>query len=315
MMKIKNLLGIICCAAIIFLFAEIGFADKETMQSNIFHYTVSGNEATITNVEDTQENVIVPSQLDGYSVAAIGEGAFGGSEKLRTVEFEEGIKTIENMAFAYSGNLISVTLPYSLRTVGAYAFYQCTSLTSITIPGGTIAIEDMAFAGCSSLTSATLPKSVNAIGKDVFSGADYLRIYAPVGSSGEVYANTYRIGFEELISVTVNGETVLFDQPPITEYRTYRTMVPLRSVVEKMGATVDWDPILNTAGISLNGNRILVKVGADFIMVNGRAQFIDTPAVEFNNRVLIPIRVIVEGLGGKVVWDEDTKVVNINYAL
>lgn len=314
-LKIKNLIGIICSAAIIFLPLINCYADDEIMQSDIFYYTVSGNEATIINVDDTREDVTVPATLDNYNVVAVAEGAFGGSEKLRSVEFEEGTKHIDKMAFAYSKNLSSVVLPYSLNSIGEYAFYQCEALTSITIPGGTSSIANMAFAGCSLLLSAVVPKSVTAIGDNVFYGADYLRIYAPVGSAAELYANNYGIGFEELINVTVNGETVLFDQPPITEYSTYRTMVPIRSVVEKMGASVDWDPLINTAGISLNGNRVLIKVGADFIMVNGKAQFIDTPAIEFNNRVLIPIRAVAEGLGGKVIWDENTKAVNINYSL
>lgn len=314
-MKIKNWVCIVCCMTMISCLISTAFAEEETFQSDIFHYTVEGNQATIINVDDAREQVVVPSQIDGYSVIAIAEGAFGGSEKLQSVTFEEGVQTIENMAFAYSANLTEVLLPYSLRTIGEYAFYQCTSLPAISIPGGVTTIGNQAFAGCLALTSATIPKSVTAIGNDVFSGADYLRIYAPVGSDGEYYANACGIGFEELISVTVNGEPVVFDQPPVTNYNTYRTMVPLRSVVEKMGATVDWDPIINTAGISLNGTRILVKVGADFIMVNGKAQMIDTPAIEFNNRVLIPIRAIVEGLGGRVTWDESTKVVNISYTL
>ena len=53
-------------------------AAEESLKEDIFTYSVSGNTAVVTNVDDTQKLVEVPQTLGGYTVTAIRDGAFGG---------------------------------------------------------------------------------------------------------------------------------------------------------------------------------------------------------------------------------------------
>ncbi|MCD8214305.1 MAG: S-layer homology domain-containing protein [Clostridiales bacterium] len=65
----------------------------------------------------------------------------------------------------------------------------------------------------------------------------------------------------------------------------------------------------NTATVSM-------QIGNTEITVNGESQPIDengTTPVIIENRTLLPIRAFVEGIGGSIEWDEETKTVTINY--
>jgi hypothetical protein len=111
-----------------------------------FEYTDDGTSVTITAYPITGTgSVVVPDQIDGKPVTAIGYRAF----------------------FNCAG-VVSVTLPASVTVLGAEAFYQCTGLTSMTVPSGVTAIPDNAFSGCISMATVNLPASVTAIGASSF---------------------------------------------------------------------------------------------------------------------------------------------------
>lgn len=46
-------------------------AEENVYKEDIFTYTVSGGQATITNVDDVRETVVIPEQLDGKKVVAL----------------------------------------------------------------------------------------------------------------------------------------------------------------------------------------------------------------------------------------------------
>jgi len=54
-----------------------------------------------------------------------------------------------------------------------------------------------------------------------------------------------------------------------------------------------------------------VPIGKNFILVNGAQQSIDTAAQIANSKTYLPIKAVVEALGGKVAWDPSTKTVII----
>ena len=63
-------------------------------------------------------------------------------------------------------------------------------------------------------------------------------------------------------------------------------------------------------------NFILMKIGKETMLVNGKTVDIDpgrgTTPVIINSRTLVPIRAIVENMGGKVRWDATNKKVTLN---
>lgn len=98
--------------------------------SGNFKYEIKGNgTATITGYSGaSDENIIIPQMVDGYTVAAIGDKAFYKDEKNRKIG-------------------ISVTLPESVKSIGDFAFWNA-NVTSINLPDGLESIGKGVFVGC-----------------------------------------------------------------------------------------------------------------------------------------------------------------------
>jgi hypothetical protein len=89
--------------------------------------------------------------------------------------------------------------------------------------------------------------------------------------------------------------------------------VPLRSMFEQMGATVSYDPSTKIATISKPGAEVVVTVGKPEVVVNGESRPLDVPPIVYRGVVLVPIRVISEGMGGYVQWVPDKRLVVVRY--
>lgn len=133
------------------------------------------------------------------------------------------------------------------------------------------------------------------------------------GDGGTVLEQEWRLNSSnwnpEQISVVVDGETVSFDQPPVIY--SDRTLVPVRAVFEAMGATVDWDEMTKTV-TGVKGRRtVKLTVGSNVLRMNRHEVFLDVPAIQVNDRTLVPARAVAEGLGAKVDWQGETSTVVI----
>lgn len=113
-----------------------------------FTYTNDGSAITITRYSAKALGgvVIVPREIAGLPVRAIGE-----------------------FAFADRPAITSVTLPDTVTNIGKIGFGLCTGLTNIVIPNGVVGIGGSAFQYCYLLPAISLPSSVVAIGEKAFS--------------------------------------------------------------------------------------------------------------------------------------------------
>lgn len=112
---------------------------------------------------------------------------------------------------------------------------------------------------------------------------------------------------EELV-IYVNGKQVQFpDTQPYVDANN-RTLMPVRFVTEQLGADVTWNGATSTASIAKNGIRVDVTIGSKTLKVtkNGNAKTVDmdTEAVNKDSRTMVPIRFVVEALGGFVDYVE-----------
>ncbi len=113
----------------------------------------------------------------------------------------------------------------------------------------------------------------------------------------------------EEISVTINGNQVWFDQPPVIEND--RTLVPLRAIFEALGATVDWNENTQTV-TAVNGDvTISLTIGSDILYVNDSSVILDVPAQLQGGRTLVPVRAVAESFNCMVDWDELSQTVII----
>ena len=115
---------------------------------------------------------------------------------------------------------------------------------------------------------------------------------------------------ENAIRVRVNGERVHFDGIGPREIDG-RLMVPLRGVLEKTGANVDWVQATQTVVAARGGLMLELNIGSRTARVNGRNVHMDVPAMTIAGSTMVPLRFVTESLGGQVEWDRQTRTVSI----
>ena len=90
-------------------------------------------------------------------------------------------------------------------------------------------------------------------------------------------------------------------------------LVPLRSMFEQMGATVSYDPATRTADVTKPGSDVKVTVGRPSVVINGETRPLDVPPAIYKGSVVVPVRVISEGMGAYVQWVPDRRIVVVRY--
>ena len=96
-----------------------------------YTYSVVNGEAVITGYTGNDSSIILPSQLGGYPVTAIGSYAFYDYANLETIYLSNEIKTIEEQAFEGCSGLKNIYFPNTLSEIRSYAFSNCTSLETV----------------------------------------------------------------------------------------------------------------------------------------------------------------------------------------
>ncbi len=103
------------------------------------------------------------------------------------------------------------------------------------------------------------------------------------------------------ISIYVDNVLVESDQAPVI--LNDRTMVPIRAVFEKAGATVDWTDSIKTATIKKDDYTVIIKLNEPYIYKNGTPVALDVPSAVVNDRIVIPVRAIAEAMDFGVTWN------------
>lgn len=100
-----------------------------------------------------------------------------------------------------------------------------------------------------------------------------------------------------------------------------RTMLPIRLVAEKLGASISWDGSTETVTIIKDKKKIDIVIGGnnakvwdpwvnDFVS-DSHLLPLDAPAFIEDGRTYLPVRFVAENLGASVTWDGDTQTVTI----
>ena len=91
-------------------------------------------------------------------------------------------------------------------------------------------------------------------------------------------------------------------------------LVPLRSLFEQMGATVSFDPATKAVTVTKPGADVRVTVGKPEVSINGETRPLDVPPEIYRGAVVVPLRVISEGMGAYVLWVPEKRLVVVRYA-
>jgi len=113
-----------------------------------------------------------------------------------------------------------------------------------------------------------------------------------------VYAKPDELKANRVLAALVRGNTIL---------------VPIRSMFEQMGGTVTWDPATKTVDVSKPGADVKVTVGRPEVIINGESRPLDVPPEIYKGAVVVPLRVLSEGMGAYVQWVADRRIVVVRY--
>lgn len=223
----KSLASIFVFAMLVSMFCTSFSATTYYYSQNYEFYKNDLAGLTITQYQDTAENLEIPSELIDITVNVIGPSAFAKRSDLVTVTMPDTIKTIGSFAFANCPNITDVKFSseLSLSVTGAFqactslksadmsmtkitdlanqTFYSCSSLKSVVLPDTCTTIKKYAMANCPQLESVFIPASVITIEDNAFKSSTALTITGYFGSYAEEYAVANNIPFKGISTYTV----------------------------------------------------------------------------------------------------------------
>ena len=129
----------------------------------------------------------------------------------------------------------------------------------------------------------------------------------------EYYAQQFQeeknaMGLVYDINVMFRNQPLVFDDA-VPEIKNDRVMVPLRAVMENMGAEVNYTEADRTAVIVKDDIKLTFVLGSKSfdITKNGNTEKVSLDSVPYikNDRVFVPIRFVAESLGYDVFWSDE----------
>lgn len=109
--------------------------------------------------------------------------------------------------------------------------------------------------------------------------------------------------------VEVNGNPIPFTVEPFQVMN--RTMVPMRSIFEALGASVQWNDSTQTVTARRGATDVRLTIGETEAQVNGQSVALEVPAMIRRGSTMVPLRFVSESLGADVSWSGATQTVSI----
>lgn len=130
-------------------------------------WNYDANYAILRGYDGAGGDVVVPAEIDGFTVDVIGISVFNG-DTITSLTLPETVLELRSNAVSSCENLASVTLPQSLVVINRMNFFSCNTLSEVTIPAGVRYIGDTSFKFCDALRKITFEGVCPAIDMDCF---------------------------------------------------------------------------------------------------------------------------------------------------
>lgn len=123
-------------------------APTGTVETEVFKGEIIDGKKYISEVKEQElKQLIIPSNIDGYTVTGIKASVFKDNLNIESVSFPDTLENIEKNAFSGCSNLKNIKLPGSVVKIGDCAFADCYPGANIEIPLSVKKIGDYAFRG------------------------------------------------------------------------------------------------------------------------------------------------------------------------
>ncbi len=181
-------LSLMLTAALVLSAVPVAFAAQTS--GDYTYEELEDGTAKIIKYTGMERNLIVPSELDGHTVTAVGNEAFSNNRFIKYVELPDTITSMGTYVFVQCGELRTVklpkyltevpmgvcyyspfvygiTFPENVTTIGESAFGYTAFHSLDFLPDTITTIEDFAFSH-GQLFSAVVPDTVTTLGRNVF---------------------------------------------------------------------------------------------------------------------------------------------------
>jgi hypothetical protein len=111
------------------------------------------------------------------------------------------------------------------------------------------------------------------------------------------------------ITIFVDGQQLMTDVSPFI--MDGRTMVPLRPLLERLGARIRWDAYYQTVRADTNAHWLYITVGSPVAIVDDIRYRLDVPPLIRSGRTFLPARFVAEAFGASVTWNSTLRRVTI----
>ncbi len=225
----KRLLSVLLCVLLLLALQPV------VAESELYEFNAA--DGIITKYLGEEEKVVVPSEIGGRPVRAIGSDAFGQNTRLKEIILPEGLTHILYNAFYFCENLESVTFPDSLQAIDSYAYFSCAKIENINFPAGFVSLDESAFAFCN-LKAVQFTGPLPFISKTAFESGSADAVYtvpeAHLSAYEAALGKSCLIGNERTISTAAAA----FEADENGLLTGYQGMNALVEIPEKIDGTV-----------------------------------------------------------------------------
>ena len=114
----------------------------------------------------------------------------------------------------------------------------------------------------------------------------------------QMFANISNISYDSFEEILVNGKKLHLDQRPFSIDG--NRFLPLKKICENLGCNVSWDGQNYQVKVTRDNNTLLLTIGSNTIIVNGKAKKVKVAPVIVDNRTFVTASIIQLGLGDSV---------------
>ena len=148
----------------------------------------------------TDEDLVIPSTVDGLPVVEIADRAFENNTKIKSVYCGNRVTKIGKFAFRYCKNLKEIVIPDSVEKICEEAF-AVSGVEDVTMSDRIAAMERAVFTRCESLKNIKLPLSLTIIPDQAFAGCSSL-------ANVELSPNTAGISYRAFVKTALKTITL-----------------------------------------------------------------------------------------------------------
>jgi len=170
-----------------------GIHSYALLESNISGLIYAVNDdgtAAITLWMQPREatNVVIPREIFGHTITAIGGSAFSYKNNLVSIDLPDTVVSIGDEAFRECGQLSAVYGGENITYFGSHAFSNCKELRVVEGAENATWYGDYAFGWCSALSSMTVHENAEKFGDHAFFGCEKLIATLSVSSNATTSA-------------------------------------------------------------------------------------------------------------------------------